>query len=127
MLQQHCFIACAAKLTPLRSLQSLQKDGSARHKARRQVKSADRLKGTEAILSQKRRQLQQKRSNQFNACPTADYIYSGPTMDSIFDELSVDEFQTAVEYVVRYPMYPIHPMRDAHGQHLCEGQTQQLT
>lgn len=48
----------------------------------------------------KRRSLQQQTSNQFDACPATDYIYSGPTTDSFFDELSVNEFQSAIEFVV---------------------------
>ena len=106
ILQQQCSLACAAKLAPLRSLQ--REFGSYMISSIKPVKSADRSKSTEATLSQKRRQLQQQSSNQFNACPMADYIYSGATMDSIFDELSVDEFQSVIEYVVRHLHHPIN-------------------
>ena len=49
------------------------------------------------------RTLLQQQANQFSACPMTDYVYSGPTMDSIFDELSVEESQRAVEYIVSLP------------------------
>ena len=46
------------------------------------------------------RKLQQQRSNVFESCPAARYIYPGTTMDSIFDQLSVLEFQSAAQAVV---------------------------
>jgi len=48
------------------------------------------------------RNLQQQSSNQFNACAAQDYIYSGPTMDSIFDELTVKEYQSVTQLVVSH-------------------------
>ena len=101
--QQQCFNAGAAKLD---LLHSLQKGGVNKIKPLKQVKSADQAKEHYASTLQKRRQLQQQSANQYNACPMADYVYSGPTMDSIFDELTVDEFQSAIEFVVRSPPKP---------------------
>ena len=46
------------------------------------------------------RSLQQQYSNMYNACPAQRYIYSGNTMDSIFDALTVDEFESAAAFVV---------------------------
>lgn len=41
-------------------------------------------------------------ATQFGACPAEPYIYSGPTMDSIFDELSQEEFINVTAFVVCY-------------------------
>lgn len=98
-LQHQCCFA--AKLSPLRSLGTGSHSGLT---SLRPLKSAGSLKGSEAAVNLSRRELLQQRANQFNECPTEDYIYSGSTMDSIFDELSVDEFQSAIEYVVRHLM-----------------------
>ena len=46
------------------------------------------------------RKLQQQRANAFSNCPSQRFIYPGTTMDSIFDQLSIQEFQSAAQAVV---------------------------
>ena len=54
------------------------------------------------------RKLQQQRSNTFSSCPSQRFIYPGTTMDSIFDQLSIQEFQSAAQAVVSHWIQVTH-------------------
>ena len=68
----------------------------------RPANSFSRQEGASAAAEEPRRarSLQQQYSNVYDACPAQRYIYSGPTMDSIFDALTVDEFESTAAFVV---------------------------
>jgi len=86
-------ISAHTNLLKGKSLQRQKPRGRSAREAHRQKQHARKLQ-------------QQQSSNQFDACPTQDYIYSGPTMDSIFDELTVQEYQSVTEFVVRWALLP---------------------